>query len=540
MGSRFIHGGITTSSLILLLTSAPAAGQTHRGPMESTATPITIELTLEDAVRRALDASYDIYRLQQRYLQLNYGLEAVRRGLGTQINLESMMPRITQGFVNRHYSDDLNRLRLAVFRDDLFDFQTALNIARPLPTDGTLLLSGQLRGYDRSLEMTSQTSGGPSQLMYASPRLLIRYTQPLFQFNEVKGRLQEARLDLEALQLSYGEIEIERINEVVESFFELWQAQQWVEVLIGVHDQNLLNLESVRSGFEAGLVPEMDRLIMEVEVGNSRDRLQQGQALLLDRQLGLDRRLGLSLDERIKVVVDESFDPVVVGQERARQFALENRSDMRRTRIEREKLDLDLRRTISRGRPDLQLDLGYDLSGNSTLPPENTFSRSWTDHLRAGFDPENLRSSLNVNVWLSVPIFDSGANRSEVDQLRAERNILERGEEDARLRLLEDVARCVAGLNDAGERIHLQRDNRRLAWTAYEASRERFRQGEIGTSELLLTQQRFMETESNYLDACVDYHLLLGWLQELTLWDWEQERPIVPRTMRDENRGVGS
>ena len=64
MGSRFIHGGITTSSLILLLTSAPAAGQTHRGPMESTATPITIELTLEDAVRRALDASYDIYRLQ--------------------------------------------------------------------------------------------------------------------------------------------------------------------------------------------------------------------------------------------------------------------------------------------------------------------------------------------------------------------------------------------------------------------------------------------------------------------------------------------
>ena len=77
--------------------------------------------------------------------------------------------------------------------------------------------------------------------------------------------------------------------------------------------------------------------------------------------------VGLPLEQRIWAEASLVYEPIIVDLERALELAFEKRSDLRRADIEQEQLQLNLRQMVSQGRPDLQLNVGYDVTGNSSL-----------------------------------------------------------------------------------------------------------------------------------------------------------------------------
>ncbi|MFC1500432.1 TolC family protein [Candidatus Zixiibacteriota bacterium] len=489
---------------------------------QSTRSDVTVVMTLNDAIRIALDESYDIFRLKQRYLQLSYSLETVRRSLKTRVNLNSTLPKITQGFANRLFTDYDGTLDLALFKDDILDFGATLNVVQPLITNGSITFSSRLRGYERDLQMIPGTA---ADLRYISPQFRIQFNQPLLQYNTIKGELKGATLDLEALQLSYGEVELSRLNDVTRAFYALYKEQQELEIVSEIHRQNVENHRAGLRKYELGLISEMEKLNLEVVMVNSRDQMERTRSILLSTRLDFNRHLGLPLSERVWANASDQFIPLEVNPDLAVERALQNRSDMRRATIEVEKVDLDIEKVTARSRPDLQLNLGYDLSGNSTIPGYNKTS-DWSTHLSAGMATDNFRSNTNISISLNVPVFDSRTNQTRVQRLISERTVLEREIEEVQDDLHRDVIEQVNEVSSSMQRMEMQSGNRDLARTAFEVSQELFEKGEIDYTELLSVQNRYFQTESLFIRALIDFEMAKAELREITMWDWETDQAI--------------
>ncbi len=529
--SRVLSSGSRALPVLvfLLLVGHPARGQqTAAGEIPVfSRSEATLVLTLEQAVDAALERSFDIYRLRQRYLQLAYGLEAARRSLKTHVEFHSVLPGISQGYTNLLYNDFSGTLALELFSDRIFKLSSGVSVIQPLITNGSVSLSTSLTGYERSMETSA---GTPSDLRYVMPRLSIDFNQPLFQYNRIKGSLRRAQLDLESLQLSYNEVELSRIGDVTADFYELLRRQHLLEVADEVYRQDTLIYEAVLSGYRLGLVSEMDKLGLEVTLANSRDRLLQARTRHHAQQLAFNRRIGLPLEEQAWLETPQK-PPVPVDLDRALNLARQNRSDVRQNGIALEQTRLDLQETVSRGRPDLQLNVGFDYTGNSTLPVSGYGPTDpWSRHLSAGFAPDNLKPNTNVSLSLVIPLLDGRENEARVLRGRSEIEVLERQAEETARDLEQSVRARVSAVAASQERLRLQEQNRVLARGAYEVSRERYRQGDIPLTDLLLAQQRYRETESLYLDALAGCGLDTFALMEITLWDWARGLPVTPRT----------
>lgn len=525
---------------VLLLTTAGTAlaqnnGSNRQSGHQEEVAPIkvftrqdaTLVVTLQDALRVALDESFDIYRLKEKYLQLSYGLEAAERSLRTRIEFDSTLPRIEQGFISRLYWNDFDGiLDLAMFEDSINSAWASLNVVQPLITNGTITLSSTLKGYERLME---KRPGPLTKLRYVQPKLSIRYNQPLFQYNSVKGQLREAELNFESLNLSYGEVELSRMNEVIQEFYTLFREQRLLEIANETFLQSVDNYETGNRKYQLGLISEMDKLSLEVDMVNSRDRLESAQNELEEQQLDFNRKVGFPVEERIWVETEEEYHPIEIDLNRALQLAFEKRSDRRQSEIELERAELELQKVRSEARPDLQLNLGYDFAGNSTWR-ELEWEDSWSKHLNASFSPDNMGPYTNVTVTLKVPIFDWGMNNSKVQRLISEQRVLRRESDEVEQNLYRDVVTRVGAVESSMRRMEMQEKNRRVAEQGYRISQERFEEGEISYIEHLLVQQRYLQTETLFTNALIEYEIAKAELREITMWDWETNRPVQQRT----------
>lgn len=544
---RVVRLVVCLAGFIFCVPLNPVSGQTNHDDVSIPGSPgnridhgvalqgSPLVITLEDAVQLALDGSFDIYRLTERYLQLSYSLEEAQRSLKTRIYLDSLLPKTTQGYVNRVYTD-LDNLDLVLFRESTLNVTTALNVIQPLKTNGHLTLTTRMTGFEREMEALSPQFNFASPKMamrYAMPRLSIDFNQPLFQFNTIKGSLEEAELDLESLELSYTEVEIKRINEITFAFFSLFAKQRLLKIAERTFTQSEMNHQTGLRRYDLGLIPEMEKLSLEIEMVNSRDRLFQATYALEQQQVIFNRAVGLDPLVEIRVVAAEAFKPVQIDLERSLEMAFQNRSDERRAQIEVEKAELDMRRVVSEGRPDLQFNLGFDLTGNSTQFG-STPDDGWGEHIKAGLDPDYMKPNLNVFLSLRVPITDSRTNESRIQQIASEQRVLVRETEEVRRSLKARVIDHVSAVQSAMRRMEMQEQNRHLALTGYEISQEQFEIAEISYTELLLAQRRYLETETLFLDSLIDYEVAKAELREVTMYDWETNTPVRRRTIPSE------
>ncbi len=537
--------GILVSALLpasALIPLLPCPSTAQSGPgMTGIAVPgmsgredAGVTLTLQDAVRIALDESFDIQRLKERYLQLSYGLETARRSLRTRVMLNSILPHVQEGYTSYFFTDFAGTMGFFGFEESLRRAQTSLSVVQPLITNGYVSLTSRLRGYERTMHRLP--AGATADIRYLMPQLALEYTQPLFQYNAVKGQLREATLDLEALTLSYPEVELQRINEISDAFFRLFAAQRLLDIETDAATQSVRAAGAIRQRCDLGLASEFEAVEIEVAARNARDRLMRAQETLLRTQLAFKRAVGIDPDEPIRVAASDEIRPCPVDPQRARELAFSNRSDIRRAEIEVAKADLEIGKVASWSRPDLEVYFGYDVSGNSTIGGLG-YADSWADHFDAAFQGDNMLRNTNVGITLSLPLYDARTNESRVQRLMSERRVLEREVTETEAELARQVILRVDNVASAQARAELQAGNREAARAGYEISLELFEKGEISGNEMLIAQSRYLETERNWTDAFIDFEMAKAWLREITLFDWETGQPVRQQTTPSEPFG---
>lgn len=383
--------------------------------------------------------------------------------------------------------------------------------------------------------------------------LELSYTQPLLrnfgrlatERNIILARLAgaQSRDDFEA----EVELVIQQVNDaywgLVEAQRQLLVAQESLELAQELHEMNRIQVE-------VGTMAPLELVQSEAGVATRQEDIIRRRATVEDqadviRQL-LNFDVGPLWDRALEPVTEAAMPFVEIDVPAAVATALAERPDVRRQRLELERLAVDAEFFENQERPRLDLSGGYGLSGTngevvrgSDGEPEvivGDFYDAFDDLV--GFETRGW----NVQLTFAYPLQNRAARaRSAIADLAVDQG-------EARLAQLEqqvltEVRRTARAVRTAEQQIESARVSSRLAERNLDAEQRRYENG-LSTSfqvleiqeDLTLARSREVSAITAYRRALVDYQRSIGRLVEASgfaLADPEEERDYSDLARRD-------
>jgi outer membrane protein len=394
----------------------------------------------------------------------------------------------------------------------------------PLPTNGLLSLTSSLRLFQSETYLAAEDSRFEDNRLFTTVRLGL--SQPLFVPNDLALGRERAELELERANLRFTRTQLDVVYRVTDSFYAMFRAQQQLEIAESARDQQLASTELARRKYQAGLVPEVEALQMEVDLARSESELLAAAGALERSRDAFLLTVGLDLAESVVAEATISVPQVEVDEAFALTHALRHRNEIKESSIDRRLAEITLRQTDARRSIRGDLRAFYDISGISD--DELRESGKVGDLLDSSFDDLRERpDNKGVSFSLSVPLWDSGVNGAEVAAARAslERQQLDAAESERRV--VQQVKATLIRLRESRQRLDVLQRSEGVAERSYEISRARFDNGEITSQDLALDRDRLVQARSATLDASIQLRLALADLSRQTLYDFEASRPLV-------------
>lgn len=493
----------------LLILAVPAAAQKE-----------PIILTLDQAIGLALEKSYDARRERLVLLGAQQNVVAQKGRFKTQINLTMDSPNFQEQVQAIRFPNEVPFYNTT----GTLRWQSQLRITQPLPTNGSISLRSDLYQVRESVFKDEQDVTEKDKRFFSSFRLV--FNQPLFVPNDLKLGMERANLEHERAQREFTRTELDVVYRVTEGFFALYSATRRLEIATEEVKQQEQAYELARQKFDAGLIPEVEALQMEVDLAQSRNRRLEAEGNLLETQDRFKITAGLPLEQEVAVKTDFALSQFEVDEQKAVEQGLQHRAEIRRGEIDRRLSEITLQETDARSAIRGEISAYYDLTGISD--PLLDYGVSTGRLFRSSINDMRRRpKNRGVTFSLRLPIWDSGVNRAEVAAAQAR---LERSEltemENQRL-VVQDVRASISRLRETLGRLDVLKRSEEVALRSFEISQARFDNGDITSQELALDRDRLTQARQNYLAAYIDYQLAVADLKRNTLYDWEKGHSLV-------------
>lgn len=477
-------------------------------------------LTLDAAINIALEKSYNTKVLKLQLIAAEQNLMAAKGRFRTQVDMDFSIP-------NWRESVDLIRLanELPVYNTTgQLDFSGTLNITQPLPTDGRITLQSQASHRDVSTYLASDDDYLKRKDVLTSVTLSLQ--QPIFAINELQLNLKEANLNYNLAQSRNTQRELELIYDVTSSFFVLFQATRQLQIA----EDNLTQQESLfdltSKKYDAGLIPEVDALTMEVDLAETRNQLLSVKARLGRYADEFKQLIGIELREKVGVKPTFEIDKYQVDLNEAIEHALNNRIEIQENQLNVEMAEINLKQVDARKQISGNLWAFYDLTGVSD--PLLDYNSAPRVLFESSFDDMSHRpKNRGLGFTLEIPIWDSGVNRAEVQSAQARLDTRGLDLLEIQKTIEREVREVVSRLTEAENRLDVLKKREEVAERAFEITLHRFNNGDITSQELALNRDRLTEAKTSYLDAYITYKLADADLKRKTLWDFENQRSLV-------------
>jgi len=344
--------------------------------------------------------------------------------------------------------------------------------------------------------------------LWSSTPVVIGYSQPLFQFNELKWRNRIEPLQLQIAQKEYNEAMENLSLTVTQRYFDLLLSKINLDIAefnVAVND-SIYNISQGR--YNVGNIAENDLLQTELQLRNAESSLTQAQ-LNYDQQLNNFRLiLGLSSDAPIDVNIPDNMPEFEVDRERALNMARRYNSmylnfEMQTLEAER---TLDLAMKQSSFSATIQANYGLNQTSE-------TFSNIYQEPLHQQF----------VTLNFQVPIFNWGKQKAEVNFARntqrqvADDILFEQAQFDLQ------VQNMVSEFHQLRDQVLLAELSEQIADRRYEVARNRYRIGQIDITNLFIAQNERDAALRSYIQAIRNYWISVYNLRRMTLFDFEQD-----------------
>lgn len=503
--------------LCLAALTAPAvaqdfAAQDFAAPVDTTA------LTLTESLDLALAESYDARVVRLALIQAEQDVAAARGRFKTQVDLEIDAPNYNESVQGVSQPGQLPEYTTY----GSSEWRAGLQLTQPLPTNGSIGLSGDVYHRTDSVYDDAEDSTLESRTLFNSYRL--DFFQPLLVPNTLKLSLERAQLTLDESRRNYTAAQLDIVYDVTAQFYEYLRAQRRLVIARTDLERQEEAFQLASRKYEAGLIPEVEALQMEVDLAQSRNDLlsaEGGAARAADR---FKLTVGLAMDAPIRVVAETAPRFYEVDPDLALQHALAHRAEIRNTETNVRRAEITIDETDARSAIKGELRAYYDLTGIGSsedyLPLDEMWDLSWQDL-------EQRPGNKGVVFTLSVPIWDSGVNGAEVASARAALDRSEIDIDQQRRLVILQVNAALTALSESRARLGALVRSVEVATRSLDISLQRFDNGDITSQDLALDRSRLTQASLAYLDAFIQYQLAGADLRRQTLYDFEAGRTLV-------------
>ena len=221
----------------------------------------------------------------------------------------------------------------------------------------------------------------------------------------------------------------------------------------------------------------------------------------------------MPLYEDIEVAIDIEVSPVAIDLLQAVQSGLNSRMELRQREIDIKLADLQMIQTksLNEFRGDISLSVG--IIG---------------DHRRFENIYDNPTQNPRVAISLTVPIFDWGEKRARVRAQQVAQTLAKLEQENLRIDIELEVRQTWRRLENLRTQIDIAEKSVRNAQLTYDINQTRYREGDLTGMEISQFQTQLSNRRMAYSQALINYKIELRNLKILTLYDFENETPIVP------------
>jgi outer membrane protein len=249
-------------------------------------------------------------------------------------------------------------------------------------------------------------------------------------------------------------------------------------------NQELLHLATERKS--AGMATRLDVARAKVQLENERQRLLVAENERDRGQLNLIRAMGLSFDVQL-VLTDEMAMVPVPEQTMSEALAVanENRTELK-VQKQRERLaSLTLSSVASERVPSIQASGDVGLIGNQI--------------------PDMLTTD-NVQVLMTVPIFDGGQREGRISESRSVLRQEAINTQDIRFQVSLEVRDALLTLHSAKKQVAVAEEGLKLSLTELELARERFAVGVATNIEVTNAQTSVAQARDNLIQSLFTFN----------------------------------
>lgn len=458
-------------------------------------------VTLEEAIRLAQERSLDAMVARNTLRSAYWQYRNFRAELLPNVSLEGTLPSF-----DRSMSSYLKEDGTYTFvSSNSVGGSLSVAVTQNIPwTGGSVSLQSQLERIDQL--------DGERRTDYMSVPFAVSLTQPLVAVNRLKwARKIEPKRYRQARQQFAVDMEEVTIR-AVGYYFEVLLA----EVNVEIDRQNLENatklLEIAERKREMGIVSENDLLQLKLNKLNASSSLIQSEQACEQQMFALRNYLGFAGDVELAVVVPEACPEVEVTYGRVLEMASRNnpfRYEVVCSLLEAERQVKEAK--AGRGfRADVRASVGFTGS-------DRTLRNTYRD----------LRERESVSLGISIPIFDWGKGRGDVEIARSQERVARMRVEQDKLDFEQSVLTAVRQFQEQTRLNEIARLADTISQQRYKTAYETFVLGQISVLDLNAAQ-----TERDDAKRSTISQLYASWrnyysLRKLTLYDFVEEKNIV-------------
>lgn len=458
-------------------------------------------LSLEESIKIALKESYSINSANLSVEGSRKSLEAVRKNMYSKVDISFELPRYYSNL-----SPQFNPITglTEYYQMEETRYQTNLSITQPLIfSNGTLSLFGSL------FQREQRTNSNPAKDYYGNAAIQLR--QPLFAANSQKNSLVRAEKNLEKTESQYTRTQFDIVYNVTQSFYSLYQSIKQLEISSLNVDQRKDAYKTSTNKFQAGIIPEVEMLQLEVELASGENELLTREQSVEQQKNAFKVLIGLPLNEDIGVVPELDYTYFEIDSAKAVVLALQNDASLKTTKIDYELQEYSINEIKSRGRLRADIIANYGLNKND--PQFNYLIR-------------DLAETKSITFSVSVPLFDWGSNSLEVEAAEAAYKNYALGIKNSESLIMQDILDIIKKIQLAKSKIDVVTKALDVANKSYTISLERFKTGQIKSDEMVNEQKRLINSKNEHLSAIIEYKKSVAELTRKTYYDFEKNEPL--------------
>ncbi len=462
-----------------------------------------IKLTLNDAIIMAKKQSYDAFTAKYNYKTAELDFLTYKKLLFPKLDL-SATPVYYDRSIDDYWDSEAGQYK--PYEVQYLSSNGTASITKAIGvTGGELSVSSSLRRYVYYYEIYDNAQ------TYVSYPLDITYSQNLTGVNEYKWHKRIDPLKYKEAQKQYVEdIETTTIT-VIGLFYDLAEADLNYKISrLNKNNADTLFLFGKRK-LEIGAISRDEYLRLQLKKVNANIDLETKLLSVDEAREELNNYIKLPHNTNLSCILSNKIPTLLISTDLAIAKANENNPDM----INLQEKLLSAQQTIKKAKAKrITASFSANIGFNQN---QEEFSDVYKD----------LRDMQGVSLSLSIPLFDWGDNKRNIEQAKLDMLQVEKNNEQTKNQLELQVLNMVRNFNIQNKQINASALADSISRMAYDATQKQFLLGKINVVDLNSSYTELQNAQTNYINNLRNFWIQYYSLRKICLFDFEKNEDLT-------------